>query len=127
MHKYLIGFAATAALAVALGGTARAGTVLGSAPVEIDSHGWTMFCDASNVGTAPVQIVTEYCNFAGDVKQSYGPQTVDPGQGVSHASVPGSGTAYCRVTVVSGNAKSVRALALIANASGRYLSSLNLY
>lgn len=127
MHKYLIGFAATAALALALGGTARAGTPLASAPVEIDTHGWTMFCDASNVGTSPVQIVTEYLNFGGTVKESHGPKTLDPGYGVSYASVPGDGTAYCRITVVSGNPKSVRAMALIANGAGRYLSSLNLY
>ena len=127
MQKLLTRLVAAAVLALGLVGTARAGTALASAPVEIDSHGWTMFCDASNVGTSGVQIITEYRNFAGTVKESHGPKTLAPGEGVSYASVPGDGTAYCRVTVVSGSPKSVRAMALIANSAGRYLSSLNLY
>jgi len=113
---------AGAAFLVGLTGVAQAGQTLVTSPLYIDPNSYSMYCDSTNVGSVPAMVVTEFCNHFGLALASYGPETLAPGQGVSHLAPVNQQVFYCRVTVQSGSSKNIRAMVLFAK-NGRYLAT----
>ena len=113
---------AGAAFFLGLAGPAGAVQVLTTSPINVDNPGYDLFCDATNAGTSPVTITTQFVDFQGNVTESFGPQLLGPGDGSSHEASQGNLTFYCRIIVDAGSAKNVRAAAIVAS-NNRYLTS----
>ena len=107
-----------------LGGIAHAGTQsLVTAPINsVFGDSDTVFCNAVNIGTKPIDITFESRDVNGVIVSTLGPITVQPG--AVHGLQEVATSQYCRF-LIKGSKKNVRAQAVYYNTPGtHYLLSV---
>jgi len=88
--------------------------VLHSAPVLATFGNDMLLCHVQNISSVPLEVEIAALDFAGNVVDGGGSQTIPPGESRADFTNNGEPAASCRITV-NGSAKSVRASAIYSD------------
>jgi hypothetical protein len=117
IRRQAFSFVAAVLAVVAAAGAADAAGVL-TTPLAPRS-GRAFGCMVTNAGTKQAEVLIELVSMGGNVQTS-AEATMAPGTATGHALASDSGTAllYCRVTVLAGSKRAIRASYCVAGGQG---------